>query len=199
MSRMNFNWSAVGHSAPNLVHFRIGHSDATISPVSQPVESADPSQAVLKPMNHNIAPGGEAMLACPLNVRRIRVRNMQRKMEAASWVAPVNHVIALGCLMVTGAHLLALASATERHTIAADDCTTAQEHHLVLALDHNNFIRCPCQRPNRKERIQGPKEQAKHREAKHPKPFSLNSQIHRVSLHESLHARNRRTDSERWT
>src|ERR1700752_4616209 len=71
-----------GNQWPYLVDFSVGYCDTSISPIHLSMQVANPT-VLPQAVNFNITAWSYAKLHCSLSIERVRVRNMQSKVEPA--------------------------------------------------------------------------------------------------------------------
>src|SRR4029077_8322173 len=85
---------------PYFFNLGVSNCDATIRPISLPVQRAQVGEVVFESVDHDGAAGPRTQLARPLTVSRAGIRNVQRKMKPAVRVPGVDGVAAFGRLVV---------------------------------------------------------------------------------------------------
>src|SRR5205814_9749346 len=99
--RSDLNRRPVRNQVPDFVHLSVRHRDTPISPVHGPMGSAQCSEAVWQAVNHDIAARRPSTLRGSLSVFWVRIRNMNRFIEAARRISPVEHLAAFGSFVIT--------------------------------------------------------------------------------------------------
>jgi len=88
------------HQLPELVHFRIRHSNATESPVGKLLTGFDPVVSGWKPMDHDVSSGIYMEPASAFEICRIRIRDAQRQLGRAVRIPANDGVVAFGCFVI---------------------------------------------------------------------------------------------------
>ncbi len=117
-SGAKLNGRAVRDRAIDLFNLEIGDGHAARRPVASAMESADPTAAVRKPVDHDVTAGRQALGRSPVDVVLFGIRNMQGKVVVAVRLVEINRVSSFRCALVTLVFFWADWTAAKRDTIA---------------------------------------------------------------------------------
>ena len=139
-SGFDFNRSSVIDGAPDLIHIFIGYGNASVRPISYQVSAAKPSETVGQTVNHDVAAGRHTSLCCLGPIVCVGIGYVHRAIELALCVATVQHIHALGSLVVPLLQLGAKRFASERDSVALQGFSLAHQKKSAIFLNHDDAI-----------------------------------------------------------
>src|SRR5262245_26173274 len=148
--RTNLDRRPVIDELPDLVHLVVGHRDAAVGPVEPLMRVSDPARRVRQPVDHHATARRESGPAREVQVLLVRVRDVQREVEAAlraarrDDLAPVRR--APGPLVALGAPRVP----AERDAVLAQHAVTAQEQEPPRSLQDQDEVRLAERLPRRR-------------------------------------------------
>jgi hypothetical protein len=125
---------------PDLFDLRVGHGDASIGPVSLPVQRAKISKRFCQAMDHDCPARPRTQLARLLLVCCAGIRNMQRHVKLALGVPGVDDVIAFGRLVVALHALRPHRHGPQSDFVRLQDFLSAQQGHGTRGLDDDDLV-----------------------------------------------------------
>src|SRR5690349_5394228 len=125
---------------PDLVEFADGHGDAAIGAIARHVGADQPSHAMGQVVSHAVATGSDPALARAGYVICVGIRDVQRLIQLAVAVAPVNDVDALGGLVVSALSFATGGFAAERDFVALERFAIVHQHELAFALENDDAV-----------------------------------------------------------
>src|SRR5215510_6401840 len=94
LSRSDLDGSADVDDRPDFLNFGVGHGDAAVGPVARKLPAAEPAQSIGQAVDHDVAAGRNAALACGFAIIGVRIGHAHREMEPAAVVLEVDDVAA---------------------------------------------------------------------------------------------------------
>src|SRR5207244_2313654 len=142
--RSNFYHRSVRRDTPKLFDFLVGQRDAAGSPIVPAVKGADPAETILDSVNHDVESGRQAALSSSGVVLVGRIRDVQREVEAALRIAPIDLVNALRRFHVSFLPFWTDGIATERNPIRFQFLAVGEDRQSTRRLfNHDSINRGP--------------------------------------------------------
>jgi hypothetical protein len=140
LSGPNFDDRAKLYQRIDFIDFFVCYGDASIGPIFQPMLAADPSPLRTQAMNFHVASGRNVKFSGLFAVRRTGVGNVERLVELAGRVFPIDGVNALRSFVIALPILCADRLGTKRNFVGFYDLRTARQREGSLALLDQNSI-----------------------------------------------------------
>jgi len=101
---------------------------------------SNPAISIRKAVNHDVATGRKVQLLRELPVLIIRVRNVDRLVELALCIPPVENILALGRLVIALLLLLPDWGGAKRNLVCAESLALCHQIQLAIFLEDDNLI-----------------------------------------------------------
>ena len=95
-SGLQYDPGAVRNDAPYLIHLTICHSNTPVRPINHAMETTQPTESVLHPMDHDQTSGIYASRPSGGNVSGSRIGNVQSLVKGAAGISVVQPILAFG-------------------------------------------------------------------------------------------------------
>src|ERR1700722_5247586 len=102
---------------------------------------SQPSEAVGKPVNHNVAAGSDPAPCSLFLIFSIGIGHMNRLIKTAFRIAAVKHVMTLGSFVISLLLLCSYRGPSESHFVDAENFALRKQSQSVFALHYDNMVR----------------------------------------------------------
>ena len=143
-SRTYRNRSAICYREPDLIDLVVGNCDASVGPVLQPVRRSYPAVAAGQAMNKYVSARGNALAAGRSAILRVGIRDVNRLVETAVGIAPIEHLRSLWSLVVALHRLRADGLAAQCDLVGMNYFSSAHKLKGALALQDNHLVNTRC-------------------------------------------------------
>lgn len=144
MLRLYFNWRAIGHGAPYLVHLLIGDGDAAVRPVTGTMSASDPAQSVRQPVHHYVATGRDSAGRRIAAILGIWIRNMNRAVKTAAFISTIQYVNSFRGAVISLVLLWTLWITAECDAVCLEGAVTLQKNQEALLFEDDDFVGARC-------------------------------------------------------
>jgi hypothetical protein len=137
VSRSEINSRAIRNDPVQFFNLRIRDSNTTNRPIHETVRSADPTETVVNPVNHNVTTRIVTGRACSRDISSRRVRYMKSSVERAIGIVSVDEILTFRGAAITLTQLWANWVATQGDGVGAEQHTVRIREKLVLCFLNN--------------------------------------------------------------